>query len=170
MTPHTVRNDVPCSFDKDMAATSDASVPPNPPTSIQPTLHFLCKLLIHWGENSAGPFLHSDTFQIMIKISIWPPVQSQFSPSKTFWQKQEETWQSRDMVRYSKWPTNVSLRAVLISVTTWHSPCFYSALEHCPKNSLINWINLYTTQQYLLCSTEMRNFRTEQRHPVNICM
>lgn len=141
------------------------------PTNINSTdPPFPVQWLIHWGENSAGPFLHSDTFQIMIKISIWPPVQSQFSPSKTFWQKQEETWQSRNVVRYPKWPTNVFLRALLISDTTWHSPCFHSALEHCPKNFLINWINLYTTQQYLLCSAEMRSCRTGQRQPVNICM
>lgn len=64
------------------------------PTNINSTdPPFPVQLLIHWGENSAGPFLHSDTFQILIKISIWPPVQSQFSPSKTFWQKLEETWQ-----------------------------------------------------------------------------
>lgn len=52
---------------------------------------------------------------------------------------------------------------------TFH-PASIALLEHCPKNFLINQINLYTTQQYLLCSTEMRSLKTGQRQPVNICM
>lgn len=140
---------IPVSLTRTRLLTATLQCPQ--PTNINSTdPPFPVQLLIHWGENSAGPFLHPDTFQIMIKIAIWPPVRSQFCPSKTFWQKQEETWQSKDVVRYPKWPTNVSLRAPLIGVRTWHQPSLPPCSGAPPKDFLnhANW-SLYHTRVFI---------------------
>lgn len=75
-------------YNKDMATSTETSMP-QPATihsSVPPSPVFPTPLVIHeGGKNSAGPLLKPHTFQILIKIAKWPPVQASFNPFKTFW-------------------------------------------------------------------------------------
>lgn len=70
----------------------------NPPPSIHP---FPVALLIHQGENSAGPLLKPGTFQILIKFAKWPPVQPYIQPLQDI-----VTEEGRDMAEWGSGQTN----------------------------------------------------------------